>query len=323
MGLRDRMREAKKMEGAKEAKPSKAGQGGSSNRSIIKLDALPEGRGLWNPPKEEHIIDVIPYLAGTNHPDFEEGTVVEDLDVLVYKSTNPHFVSTFKMWDIMDPIQQWIMDQPYRIPTEVFKEVATKRMTIYQIWSHFSPEEEEKGIQLWYVPWFFMKKHLDKLKTKPRGGGVDIRFWDVDTGMSIAFEIAVSGKFTNAEGREGDSIEYSGHRFIPRDEPLPDWIVEQSMSLDMICNMRPEWEEVEKAFLRTSMKYNSKGGDKESGSGSSGSSPPPASKEAPPPASSHDETKTEEYKSESTPEPETKAAQDRKPIRRGLSRRNR
>jgi len=221
---------------------------GGNYPTIFDKNKIPEGRKFWKPTKGDHIIDIIPFFAGPNHPRVSEGEVSYVLDLYVHNGIGPKrepFVCKAKNFQQTDPICDWIARN--RLSTEEWKKFSPKRRTVYLVWVHDDEKEEAKGLQIWEVAHFFFESHVDEIAKSPRGGGAVV-FSDVDTGKSIAFSIKVSGKYTDGNGKERDSLIYVGHRFVDREEAIPDEILEQSFPLDSIVKMNPSDEEMETAL---------------------------------------------------------------------------
>ena len=227
-----------------EAIESKDDSGGSDFISIFKKDEVPEGMEFWAPGIGEHLIDIIPFFAGENVPKIEEGRFCYVLDLWVHR-VGDNFVCQKSNFKLRDPICDYIKKN--RLPKDEFKKVASKRRTVYLVWVHDSPEEEDKGLQIWEVAHFFFEKNVDAIAKNPKGGA-PVVFSDPDSGKTIAFEIEKSGTYTDDNGKERDSQAWVGHRFIDRDEKIPDEILEQSFSLDDIIDMHPDTDTVYKSF---------------------------------------------------------------------------
>jgi hypothetical protein len=102
-------------------------------------------------------------------------------------------------------------------------------------------------MQIWEVAHWNFEKHIDKIRKNPKGGP-PIPFSDVVDGSSVAFEIIKSGTWKDREGKEHDSTDYVGHRFVPREEEIPDDWGDKIFSLDACVNWKPTYEEQMKAF---------------------------------------------------------------------------
>ena len=216
--------------------------------SIFIKDKIPEGIGFWKPALGEHLIDVVPFQSAGFDPRTEKDRWTYLIDVWVHTNVGAmfdDFVCQVRAFKEMDPMCQYT--KVAKLPTDQWKKIAPKRRTAYLIWSHDSPEEEAKGIQIWEVAHWNFEKHLSKISKHPRGGA-PVPFSHVIDGKSIAFEIVKSGTFTNDSGKEQDSKDFVGHRFVEREEEIPDEFGDKIFPLDACIKFRPTWEEQEKAF---------------------------------------------------------------------------
>jgi len=246
MSFRQRAKKMKKdlEKRHEEAIESKDDSGGSDYITIFKKDEVPEGMGFWTPGYGEHLIDIVPFFAGENHPKVGEGRLCYVIDLWVHKKGD-NFVCQTRNFKLRDPICDFI--KKTRLPTDEWKKIAPKRRTVYLVWVHDTPEEEEKGLQIWEVAHWFFEKHVDAIAKSPKGGA-PIIFSDPDTGKQIAFEIVKSGTYKDENDVDRDSQDWTGYRFIDRDEKIPDEILDQSFSLDDIIDMHPDTDKVYKSF---------------------------------------------------------------------------
>jgi len=216
--------------------------------TIFIKDKIPEGVGFWRPDIADHLVDIIPFVAGKQHPRVPEDRMAFNVDVWLHQNIGAmydQFVCQQRMFKKPDPMCNYMRGK--RLPEDEWKAIAPKRRTVYLVWVHDSPEEEEKGLQIWEVAWWNFEKHVDEIAKNPKGGA-PVPFSDYDDGKSIAFSIKKSGTFTDSSGKERDSMDFVGHRFVDRDEKIPDKILDQSFSLDECINIHPEFSVMEEAF---------------------------------------------------------------------------
>jgi hypothetical protein len=209
---------------------------------------IPDGVAFWKPDIADHLVDIIPFVAGVQHPRVPENQMAYHIDVWLHQNIGPmydQFVCQMRMFKKPDPICNYMRGK--RLPEEEWKAIAPKRRNVYLVWVHDTPEEEEKGIQIWEVAWWNFEKHVDEIAKNPKGGA-PVPFSDYDIGKSIAFSIKKSGTFTDSSGKERDSMDFVGHRFVDRDEKIPDSILDQSFSLDECITVHPEFSVMEEAF---------------------------------------------------------------------------
>jgi len=209
---------------------------------------MPNGVNFWRPAKGDHEIDIIPFIAGKNHPRDKEGEPSYLIDIWVYRfvgSMKESFVSPARNFKIIDPIAEYI--NTHNLSTQQFKKHSADRRVVYLVWVHDTAEEEAKGLQIWEVAHFYMEANLTEISKKPREGGY-IPFSHWDHGKRIAFSIQSSGKYIDGDGIEREGISYKGHRFIDRPSPIPEEILDQSFPLDETIEMRPSYEKIYEAF---------------------------------------------------------------------------
>jgi len=240
MGLRDKIKkqgEVLKQQQSEDAKKSSTGE----YSSILLTDKIPKGRSKWIPKSGVHVIDVIPFFIGGRHPTLPKGTLQWTIRVSDHTRIgvlDESFVCPANLGRKPCPIEEYIQKMGKGISKEDKSKIKAKNRNVLLVWVHDSPEEEAKGIQIWYTSHFFFGKHIDKICERPRGGGI-LNFWDPDNGKSIVFEIEKKGD---------DNLEYVGHRFEDREEPIPDSILDQSFPVDEIIKWESGYAEIYEAF---------------------------------------------------------------------------
>lgn len=251
MSFRDRMK--KKRGGRRLQERHNTGTkktGGGGFPTIFNKDKVPEGIEFWRCKEGEHLADIIPFEAGpdipvdseTNLPITEEGEFDYVLDLFVHLNVggmNKPYVCPYENFGKPCPICEFI--QANRIEKEDWKKIIAKHRVVYLLWVHDTREDEKKGIQIFEASHFFMQEKIEEISKLPRGGGFE-NFSDPDSGKTLAWTRKGSGK---------DNTQYLGHRFIEREGPIPDRILDQSFSLDSIVNMHPDYDEMEKEFKGT------------------------------------------------------------------------
>lgn len=235
--FRDKMKQQKEDLAKRHERTAGAKNQGRWGTIFIK-EQIPEGIGMWVPDVGEHSIDAIPFFSGPDHPEGEnklfwyiflqDHTRIGPLD--------DAFVCPAFTFRKPCPVEEYLARN--RLPKEEWSIIKAKDRDILFVWVHDNVEEENKGIQIWYCPDFFFGSKIDKISKRPKGGGI-IPFWDVDEGKTICFSIEKKGK---------DNIEYVGHRFIDREQPIPDNIIEQIFPLDRAIKWNPSYEEIDKAL---------------------------------------------------------------------------
>ena len=217
--------------------------------TVFNKEDIPDGVDFYKVNEGEHIIDIIPFEVGKNmplnsygKPVSEEGDFDYVLDYFVHTgigAMNVPYVCPYENFGDPCPICAYLKAE--RRDKPIWAKLRAKRRVIYLVWGHNSTEEENKGIQILEGAHFFLEKHIAEIAKLPRGGG-SILFSDPDDGKSLCFS------------RQGTGItdtKYIGHKFLDREDPVPDEILEQTFSIDDIITMRPKFEDIEKDFFGT------------------------------------------------------------------------
>ena len=206
--------------------------------SYFLKDKIPQGIPFWKCGEGQHIIDIIPWHTGEDHPK-GAGKLAYSLVLWVHQNIGvlkDHFVCQSRAYKIKDPMCDYLAKG--RLPKDEYDAIRAKQRNIYLIWCHDTPAEEAKGIQIWEIAHFFMGKKLDVISKIPKGGGI-VPFWDIDNGKSVVWERQGSGV---------DNTEFVGHRFMDREEPIPDEILDKTFAIDSIIKWKSSYEEQYEAF---------------------------------------------------------------------------
>lgn len=194
----------------------------------------------WVPKDGDHLVNIIPYIAGENCPNQTEGHATHVLDIWVHQRVGPSSTShiclakNFKKPCPLCDLQRE-MRKDGGFSEDDIKALQPKRRTLYNVVVLDTVTDENKGIQVWEVSFHFMEKHLAQLAKNPKTGGF-IPFQDPDTGKSISWTI---------EGKGGYNKEYVGHRFVDRDSEVTDEQLEEAHTLDEIVHI-PTFKELQK-----------------------------------------------------------------------------
>lgn len=250
MGFRDRMRKKKKTGGGLQ-KRHDAGTKKTGGRypTIFLKDKVPEGIEFWKCIEADHLVDIIPFEAGPNMPFDEklkpisgEGDLDYVLDLFVHTNMgnmNNPYVCPYENFGLPCPVCEFI--KANRLEKDIWKKLIAKHRVIYFLWVHDSRKDEKKGVQIFEASHFFMEQKIASIAKSPKGGGYT-KFSCPDKGMSLAW---------TREGSGLENTQYLGHRFIPRETPIPDKILDQTFAMDSIVNMHPEYDVIKKDFLET------------------------------------------------------------------------
>ena len=194
----------------------------------------------WQAKDGEHLLNIIPFIAGKNCPNQEEGYATHVLDIWVHQRVGPSstnhicLAKNFKKPCPLCDLQRE-MRKDGGFSEDDIKALQPKRRTVYNVVVLDTVDEERKGVQIWEVSFHFMEKHLANLAKNPRGGGF-VPFQDPDTGKSISWVIEPKG---------GYNKDYIGHRFVDRDSEVSDEQLEAAWTLDEIIHI-PSYNELQK-----------------------------------------------------------------------------
>jgi len=222
--------------------------------SVFDMDIIKKlGIDIWRPDIGEHVIDVIPFYAGTQHPEKAQGLLTYKVDFWAHQrigSMNDFFICTASTWKRPDPICTY-MKANYIEDKRQYSAIKASRRCAYLIWCHDNQEQIDKGIQIFEVAHFFFEKKVAEIAKKPRGGGFT-DWTHYDHGNHVYWTIGKTGSYEDATGTKRDSIEYTAFQLLQRETPaIPDHILEQSFALDEAIKMHPTDEEVSQAFFGT------------------------------------------------------------------------
>ncbi len=204
-----------------------------------------EGVNKWWPNKGEHLMDIIPYLAGSQDVNVPEGGFTYYLDLFVHKRVGPG-EDTYvcpAQYGRACPIceeRKRLSDNNADYDTEI-QPLNSSRRAIYNVIIRNDKEQEAKGVQLMDMAHWFSEKELIAVSKDPRGGGM-INFADPDDGRSIAF---------NRDGVGATSTSYSGYRLVERDYVITDEEMEAAHCIDELIVI-PSYDDLHKAFFGVS-----------------------------------------------------------------------
>lgn len=198
---------------------------------------------LWKCSEDEHFIDIIPYIAGSQHPSVKEGKLACNLDFYVHRKVGVNedsYVCLARTFGKKCPIcdEQAEIRKQDDYDEKYVKSLNPTRRVLYNIVVRDNDKEERKGIQLFEVSHWLFEKELAELSKKPRGGGF-ITYSDPDDGKTLCFR---------KKGNGPTNTEYKAFQFFDRNEPISDEILDTALSLDELIHL-PTYEEVKNAFF--------------------------------------------------------------------------
>lgn len=249
MSLRDKMRQKRDdLAGETTRAVETSADSGKSYRTIFIPDAIPKGIGFWKCGLGEHFVDFIPWFSGKNHPTEPIEKQIFHLDLYVHQGVGAergNWVCTQSTMKLPDTICNYISKN--RPAKEEWNQIKPKRRCVYLVWVHDTPEEEEKGIQIWECAHHSVQRQIDAIALMPKTGA-PIIYSDVDVGKTIRFKVTSAGKFRTPDGRDAESREYLGFSLFDRTEPIPDELLEMVFCLDDAVLWKPSDKELQMAF---------------------------------------------------------------------------
>lgn len=200
---------------------------------------------IWKCKEGEHIIDIIPFLAGSMHHQVREGEPTYLLDLWVHQKVGldeNDVVCLARNYNEPCPICEYLNARRLEKgltdeAEELLKTLNPKRRCLYNIVCSDSTREEDRGVQLWEVAHFLFEKKILSVARNPRGGGF-VPFSSPDNGKSIYFE---------REGSGAMNTQYLGHKFIERQSTITDEILEDAYILDELI-IKLSYDEMKKAL---------------------------------------------------------------------------
>jgi len=205
---------------------------------------------LWKCGVGEHIIDVLPFFAGANHPDKSEGENTYRLEYYMHRDVGHQNarVLCLQAMGLGDcPIcnhQADLIEE--KADESKWKPLRPKNWVLFNV-VVFDKGEEKKGVQIWDSPYFYsMENIMDIAKIRSRGGkpSKTTDFANPDRGKSISFEVKA------AKG-QNDYPKYTGFKFEPRDYKISDKLLDECLVLDDLIPI-PTFEEVEELYFGSS-----------------------------------------------------------------------
>lgn len=199
----------------------------------------------WKVSEGEHLIDIIPYLAGDNDPKADPETPTYFLDLWVHQRigvTEDSFLcpaSNYK--GKRCPICEHIakMKSSGNFNDDEIRLLTPKRRVLYNIVCYDSVEETNKGVQIWEASYHLTENEIVDIARGRRGEGY-FPFADPDDGKSLSF-------FRKGQGV---GTKYKGWAFVEREDTISDAILDQTYILDDLLHI-PSYEELEEVFMPT------------------------------------------------------------------------
>jgi hypothetical protein len=213
---------------------------GNFGKSFFKDGLDEKGVLFWQCGAADHLIDIIPYIAGPNNPNFKEGKYAYFCIIFVHRNVGPtkdSYVCPAFTYKKPCPIcEEW--QEAKDLGDEArSKALKPQQMVIYNIICYDNDKEVQKGVQVWPVAWWNFQRFVDVLAKRSRTGGL-IPYSDPDSGKSIAF---------TRQGNKKENTVYLGHRFEDRDYTINDEQLADAWPLDELFEI-PTYDQLYEAF---------------------------------------------------------------------------
>lgn len=220
-------------------KGQKKGGGDFERTSIFKAGVDAE---FWAPKEgEQHWFDIIPYIAGPNDPDVEEGEETYCFQPYTHRGVGPNekdvvcLAKTYgKKCAICDHVKKMINDEEDEDEIKALQ-VQRNPRAIYNVHVLDSKDEQKKGVQIFNASHFTMESHLLELANRPTRPGskqIDpfIYYPAADeTGKTISF-------------KRKSKFEFIAHNFEDRDYSIDKKLLKAAHILDE-CIVIPTYEQ--------------------------------------------------------------------------------
>lgn len=208
---------------------------------------LPEGLGFWQPEVGLNTIDILEYTTGKGNPKVhnEEGVPWYERTYWKYRAIGADekdYVAAGKTFGHKDPIQEFRQAEVRKPSHDAahIKSLEPKERQLFLIYDHKHPE---KGVQLWeYSYHMFGKLLLDQIVASPEERNWDMFYYPDKRGFSLELNVQ---KKSMGQGNPFNQV--ISIYFIPRNEALPEHIVNHGYCLDDFPLETP-YEELRRIF---------------------------------------------------------------------------
>jgi len=196
-------------------------------------------------PKEgTHIIDIIPYFAGSNDPAVEEGAQTYTFEYQMHRlgPNNIEYVCP-RMYGKKCPACEH-REKLRENDDDNYKKWWPKTRNMYNVISYDDKKETKKGVQVWDVANFYFEKPLMAISRKPSRQGKEdktVNFIDPENGKSISFTVE------KAKSKD-DYPKYVGHAFDDRNYEIDIKILKTAHALDELVQLA-SYEEMKNAMF--------------------------------------------------------------------------
>ena len=175
----------------------------------------------WMCNEDSHILDIIPWIAGPNHPNVAEGKPTHNVDIFVHFGigvTESAYICPARMGTGKCPICEFQAElkKKKNYDEEYVKGFNAKRRVVYNILCYDTPKDEDAGLMIWEASHHLSEKNIMAIARNNRTGSF-IKWASPDTGKTIEFQREGKGrnttyigfKFTDRTDRKGNPVEIS------------------------------------------------------------------------------------------------------------------
>lgn len=210
---------------------------------------FPEEVPVWKPSKGDHVVNLIEFEMGDKDPalakydkgaksKWVEGDLTYCLEVQVHKNIGPSkdsYVCLRQYGGLPCPICEH-RDSLWDEDPDQAKKLYPSIRCIYNIWSMYPDEDQEKGVMVWDVAAVYMEDPVQALKNKPlrpqqmKIEGINpnpcIAHPSMEEGREVSFSIGE--KKISINGKPVTVPDYAGHSLEIRDYDVPEEILDQA-----------------------------------------------------------------------------------------------
>jgi hypothetical protein len=194
----------------------------------------------------QHIINMLVWVCGNQHPKTQPGTLVHFIDLLVHMNIGPNNDQEICMAQYEKrcaPCEeiQWMKDNDF--DDDDIKAIGPKRRGLYYVVC-YDQGEEQKGPQIMDLSHFLFHNNLIAQAKQPAAlihkTGEYVRYAHISDGKQIFF--------THEGAKQGTRIK--GIKFYDRDKPIPSEYYDQVAAhpLDQLLRL-PDYDDVKKRLL--------------------------------------------------------------------------
>lgn len=225
-------------------------KGGARRRPLFDFSSVDRDVKWFEPKKDEqYVLDIIPYVVGTKHPDqkIKPGELDYKLEFGVHRNVGPSrdmCICRLVTWGKRCPICEDRAEIYAKAGNDkaILAQAKVLKPSIRTLFNLLVVGGESEDMLLWEVSFeLFEKELLDHLNRVQKTKG-EMNIFDYEEGMSTRF-------WTVEDSFDGGSafLRYKSFDFLPR-EPYEDSICKEALQLDMLL-IEPSYDEVQRLHL--------------------------------------------------------------------------